>query len=68
MQKPYIAQKCPFNMQLQPGKQYLYCTCGLSNTQPFCDNSHEGTKFKPITFVGKPQKYTSICGCKRNDP
>ena len=67
MKKPYIAQFCPYNIELVPGKEYLYCACGLSKNQPFCDDSHEGTPFSPIPFVGKKQKLSSICGCRRND-
>ena len=66
MKKPYIAQKCPHSCYLEPGKEYKYCTCGLSDKQPFCDDSHIGTPFEPITFIAKSQKFSSICGCKRN--
>lgn len=45
MKRPYISQRCPYNVQLIPGKEYLYCVCGLTKTQPFCDGSHEGTPF-----------------------
>ena len=40
----------------------------LSKNQPFCDGSHEGTKFTPIKFTAKNQKMSLICGCKRNNP
>ena len=30
----------------KPGKK-AFCTCGISNNQPFCDGSHKGTNFKP---------------------
>ena len=26
-------------------KNYYWCTCGMSNKQPFCDKSHAGTSF-----------------------
>lgn len=68
MKEPYIALLCPYNIELQPGKEYLYCSCGLSSTQPLCDGSHEGTPFTPIKFIAKNQKLSSICGCRRNDP
>lgn len=67
MKNSYIAKRCPFNMELVPNKEYRYCACGLSSSQPFCDESHIGTPFEPIIFVAKNQKYSSICGCKRND-
>lgn len=49
------------------GRTYKYCTCGLSKTQPFCDDvSHEGTIFKPLEFtVDKQQTFYLLCGCKR---
>ena len=38
-----IAAKTPIKVDLEAGKEYCYCTCGLSGGQPFCDNSHFGT-------------------------
>lgn len=52
-------------MKLVPGQAYLYCACGLSKDQPFCDNSHEGTPFQPIPFIAKNQVLSSICLCRR---
>lgn len=31
-------------------KKYRWCSCGMSNKQPFCDDSHDGTLFKPLKF------------------
>lgn len=56
-------------MKLVPGKEYEYCTCGLTEEQPFCDHkSCEGTKFKPLKFTAKNQTNSSICLCRNNDP
>eukprot|EP00742_Colponemidia_sp_Colp-10_P010539 GILJ01011580.1.p1 GENE.GILJ01011580.1~~GILJ01011580.1.p1 ORF type:complete len:124 (+),score=5.71 GILJ01011580.1:47-373(+) len=64
-----IATACPYRRHLEPGKTYLYCTCGLSAKQPFCDGSHTGTAFKPLKFsVEKNQSWHLLCGCKRNKP
>ena len=66
---PKVALPCPYRVSLEPGKTYLYCTCGLSKTQPFCDNSHVGTTFKPLKFsVNVMQTYWDLCGCKHNKP
>ncbi len=43
-----IARACPARMTLERGKDYLYCTCGLSKYQPFCDGTHKDTDFKPL--------------------
>jgi len=55
----------PTRMTLEPGN-YLWCSCGFSKTQPFCDGSHHGTKFKPkLLKVEKASAY-SLCNCKRS--
>ncbi|HED12028.1 MAG TPA: CDGSH iron-sulfur domain-containing protein [Caldithrix abyssi] len=65
MGKAYIAQKAPFAIEAQEGQKYAWCSCGLSVKQPFCDGSHKGTAFKPIT--GKYEKSGTVwlCGCKQ---
>lgn len=66
---PKVAMACPYRVSLEPGKTYRYCTCGLSNTQPFCDDSHIGTDFQPIEFkVDINQANWLLCGCKHNKP
>ncbi|MDH4185104.1 MAG: CDGSH iron-sulfur domain-containing protein, partial [Nitrospinota bacterium] len=25
---------------------YIWCGCGLSEDQPFCDNTHKGTEYE----------------------
>mmetsp|Transcript_13246 Transcript_13246/g.16824 ORF Transcript_13246/g.16824 Transcript_13246/m.16824 type:complete len:157 (-) Transcript_13246:126-596(-) len=66
---PTVAQRKPFRVELEPGKEYMWCTCGLSKTQPFCDMSHVKTlgDFKPLKFVWDgPKQTVSLCGCKLN--
>jgi CDGSH-type Zn-finger protein len=43
-----IADFTPVKASLEAGKEYFYCTCGRSKSQPFCDGSHEGTSFTPF--------------------
>ncbi len=68
-QKQSYAEVEPFNTTLEAG-QYLYCTCGLSNIQPFCNSSHNGTKHKPLFFTLSKTKKVSLCKCKltKNPP
>ena len=46
-------------------KNYYWCSCGMSNNQPFCDMSHVGTSFKPLKFsLDEEIKEMHMCGCK----
>jgi sterol desaturase/sphingolipid hydroxylase (fatty acid hydroxylase superfamily)/CDGSH-type Zn-finger protein len=53
----------PATLVLEAGN-YLYCTCGYSKTQPFCDGSHHGTKFQPELFTIKKEMAYKLCQCK----
>lgn len=63
MDDPVIAQKAPYEMELEPGT-YYWCACGRSKSQPFCDGSHEGTGFEPKEFVIAEKQTVFLCGCK----
>lgn len=63
MDDPVIAQKAPYELELEPGT-YYWCACGRSKSQPFCDGSHEGTGFEPKEFVITEKQTVSLCGCK----
>ena len=46
-------------------KNYYWCSCGMSNSQPFCDKSHIGTNFKPLKFsLDEKADTMHLCGCK----
>ena len=64
MEKPMIADNNPVKTSLEAGKEYFYCTCGCSETQPFCDGSHEGTSFTPMKFISKATTQKWVCACK----
>ena len=63
MSDPVIAQKQPYEMELDAGT-YWWCACGRSRSQPFCDGSHEGTDFQPVEFTLKEKSTVYLCGCK----
>lgn len=45
------------------GKTYRWCSCGMSKSQPFCDDSHVGTKFKALRFrVEENVESMHLCG------
>ena len=64
MSDPVIAQKKPFLVELKVGRNYLWCTCGRSAKQPYCDGSHAGTSFMPLRFAAKEDGEAVLCGCK----
>ena len=43
---------------------YLYCQCGYSKDQPFCNGYHHGSKIKPLKFEVKSERKVSLCNCK----
>lgn len=64
--EPHIAQKSPVAVEVEAGKSYYWCACGLSKTQPFCDGSHKGGSFAPIKFDATESKKVYFCGCKQS--
>lgn len=68
MDKPIIAQKKSYQVELEAGKKYLFCTCGKSNEQPFCDKqSHKDTNMKPTVFSVEKDGSYHLCGCKHSE-
>lgn len=65
MDLPRVAANCPAKLELEPGKNYAYCTCGLSEKQPFCDGAHKGTDYRPTLFTVPECKTAFLCQCKR---
>lgn len=63
MEDAVIAQKGPYELELEPGT-YYWCSCGRSRSQPFCDGSHEGTGLEPKEFVIAEKQTVYLCGCR----
>lgn len=64
MTDPVPAQKGPYGVDLEAGKSYAWCACGLSSTQPFCDGSHKVTDLTPVVFKAEKTGEVWLCGCK----
>lgn len=50
MQGPIIFDVKPVAVELEPGKDYYWCSCGRSAGQPFRDGSHASTSLTPKEF------------------
>jgi len=65
MSEATVVAKAPMVMELEPGT-YYWCSCGKSANQPFCDGSHEGTDFTPVSFEITEKKCVAMCLCKHS--
>jgi CDGSH iron-sulfur domain-containing protein 3 len=63
MSTPVIADKKPVVLELEP-RTYYWCSCGQSQTQPFCNGAHKGTEFTPLAFEVTENKKVALCNCK----
>ncbi|MEM7104364.1 MAG: sterol desaturase family protein [Bacteroidota bacterium] len=54
----------PTTIEMEAGKSYLWCKCGMSKNQPFCDGMHHGTKHKPMLYIAAESRKRSLCNCK----
>jgi CDGSH-type Zn-finger protein/mannose-6-phosphate isomerase-like protein (cupin superfamily) len=62
---PIIANRKGFYWEVKAGKRYLWCSCGRSKSQPFCDGSHVGSGFLPVAFKAERDEDVIFCGCKQ---
>jgi methylamine---glutamate N-methyltransferase subunit C len=65
MSRPKIAEYIPKQVDLDEGKTYAWCSCGLSENQPYCDGSHKVTDHKPIVFKAEKTETVWLCQCKQ---
>lgn len=66
MSEPVIAAKSPFAVAVEEGKDYYWCSCGMSKAQPFCDGSHKGSGFAPTQYTAPKTDTVYFCGCKHS--
>lgn len=64
MSKPKRASDTPYAVDVESGRSYLWCACGQSKNQPFCDGSHKDTEFTPVKYEATESAKVLFCGCK----
>lgn len=65
--KAHIADTQPAKVKLKAGESVLWCGCGLSRRQPFCDGSHRwGLKHAAKTFTAEKDGVYFFCQCKHS--
>jgi CDGSH iron-sulfur domain-containing protein 3 len=74
---PHVAKAAPVMVKVEPGKIYPWCTCGLSEKQPFCDGTHKRIEptvneqgeavmpFKSLRVEFTEEKEVWFCQCKQ---
>jgi CDGSH-type Zn-finger protein len=66
MSQPTIAGRGPIAVDVEAGKSYLWCSCGRSATQPFCNGAHKGSGFTPLEYVAERTGRVYFCACKHS--
>jgi CDGSH-type Zn-finger protein len=66
MDKPVIAARSPAPVDVEAGKSYFWCSCGKSQSQPFCDGSHKDTSFTPVKYEAEESATVYFCCCKNS--
>ena len=64
MDLPKRAGDGPMAVELEEGKKYAWCTCGLSVNQPYCDGAHKGTEYRPMVQEAEKTGTHYLCACK----
>ena len=64
--EPVPAQKAPYGVNVEAGKDYWWCACGLSKNQPFCDGTHKGSGLAPMKYTAQKTGDAWLCACKHS--
>lgn len=72
---PKAWAKQPTGVQVEEGKTYAWCTCGLSEKNPLCDGGHKKLAYeengetimpyKSLKFTAEKTEEIWLCNCKQ---
>jgi len=75
MNLPHIAKCEPTAITVEAGKTYAWCTCGLSEKNPFCDGKHKTLAteengevvmpYRSLKFTADADGEVWLCNCKQ---
>jgi CDGSH-type Zn-finger protein len=64
-----VYDRKPIKIKCKEGRIYMWCACGWSRNQPFCDGTHRISQFQiklmPIPWTCKKTGYYWFCNCKK---
>ena len=63
-EEPVMSQRSPYFIQEEPGTK-MWCACGRSENQPYCDGTHSGTGITPVKAEIAEAKGIAWCGCRQ---
>ncbi|KAH9408686.1 CDGSH-type zinc finger [Tyrophagus putrescentiae] len=67
--KGVVYDKKPFKYECIEGKAYVWCSCGRSHKQPFCDGTHKNKHLRitlrPVRWDCTETKEYWFCNCKQ---
>ena len=69
MSLPKVFKAEPTAVTVEKGKTYAWCTCGLSEKNPFCDGAHKGIDempFKSLKITAEEDGELWLCNCKQS--
>ena len=55
----------PYRAEVAAGELIVWCVCGRSARQPYCDGSHRGTEHRPLRYTAPQDLTVAFCGCKQ---